>query len=46
LLGSQIAEKVKEKLGKIDEKQLIQKLRTYKLERTRENFEKLLEKFL
>jgi putative serine/threonine protein kinase len=45
-LGSQIAEKVKDKLGKIDEKQLIQKLRTYKLERTRENFEKLLEKFL
>jgi len=45
-LGSQIAEKVKEKLGKVDEKQLIQKLRTYKRERTRENFEKLLEKFL
>jgi len=42
-LGSQIAEKVKEKLGKVDEKQLIQKLRRYKRERTRENFEKLLE---
>lgn len=46
LLGSQIAEKVKEKLGKVDEKQLIQKLRTYKRERTKENFEKLLEKIL
>jgi len=43
LLGSQIAEKVKEKLGKVDEKQLIQKLRRYKRERTRENFENLLE---
>ncbi|MGD9131444.1 MAG: serine/threonine protein kinase [Candidatus Bathyarchaeota archaeon] len=42
LLGSQIAEKVKEKLGKIDEKQLIQKLRRYKRERTRENFETLI----
>jgi len=41
LLGSQIADKVKEKLGKVDEKQLIQKLRTYKRERTKENFEKL-----
>jgi len=46
LLGSRIADKVKEKLGKVDEKQLIQKLRTYKRERTKENFEKLLEKFL
>jgi putative serine/threonine protein kinase len=45
-LGSQIVEKVKDKLGKVDEKQLIQELRTYKRERTRENFEKLLEKFL
>jgi putative serine/threonine protein kinase len=45
-LGSQIAEKVKDKLGEVDEKELIQKLRTYKRERTRENFEKLLEKFL
>ena len=44
LLGSQIAEKVKEKLGKVDEKQLIKALRAYKRERTRENFEKLLEK--
>lgn len=46
LLGSQIAEKVKEKLGKVDEKQLINALRTYKRERTKENFEKLLKKFL
>jgi putative serine/threonine protein kinase len=45
-LGSQIADKVKEKLGKVDEKQLINALRTYKRERTKENFEKLLEKFL
>jgi len=45
-LGSQVAAKVKEKLGKVDEKQLIQKLRNYKRERTRENFEKLVEKFL
>ncbi len=43
-LGSQIAEKVKDKLGKVDEKQLIQKLRTYKREQTRENFVKILEK--
>jgi putative serine/threonine protein kinase len=42
LLGSQIAEKVKTKLGKVDEEQLIQKLRSYKRERTRENFEKLV----
>jgi len=45
-LGSQIAEKVKEKLGKVDEKQLINALRAYKRERTKENFEKLLKKFL
>jgi len=45
-LGSQIAEKVKDELGEVDEKELIQKLRAYKRERTRENFEKLLEKFL
>jgi putative serine/threonine protein kinase len=45
-LGSQIADKVKEKLGEVDEKQLINALRTYKRERTKENFEKLLEKFL
>jgi putative serine/threonine protein kinase len=42
LLGSSTAEKVKEKLGKVDEKQLLQRLRSYKRERTRENFEKLV----
>jgi putative serine/threonine protein kinase len=42
-LGSQVAEKVK-KLGKVDEKELINVLRTYKRQRTKENFEKLLEK--
>ena len=40
-LGSQIADKVKEKLGEVDEKQLINALRAYKRERTKENFEKL-----
>ena len=45
-LGSQIADKVKEKLGKVDEKELINALRTYKRERTRENFEKILEKIV
>jgi putative serine/threonine protein kinase len=42
-LGSQIAPKVKEKLEKIDEKELVRALRAYKQERTRENFEELLE---
>ncbi|UCC58481.1 MAG: serine/threonine protein kinase [Candidatus Bathyarchaeum sp.] len=41
---SQVAEKVKIKLGKIDEKELIKTLRTYKRERTREKFEKILKK--
>jgi putative serine/threonine protein kinase len=45
-LGSQVAAQVKEKLGKVDEKELINALRAYKLERTIENFEKLLERFL
>ncbi|PVX23582.1 MAG: serine/threonine protein kinase [Candidatus Bathyarchaeum sp.] len=43
-LGSQIADKVKSKLGKCDKKELINALRVYKQERTRENFEKILEK--
>ena len=42
-LGSQIADKVKNKLGKVDEKELINVLRNYKRERTRENFEKIVE---
>jgi len=41
---SQVAEKVKEKLEEIEEKELIKTLRTYKRERTRKNFEKILEK--
>lgn len=43
-LGSQIAPKVKEKLEKIDEKKLMNALRVYKRERTRENFKELLTK--
>ena len=46
LLGSQIAEKVKEKLGKVDKKELINALRAYKRERTKENFEKLVKIFV
>jgi putative serine/threonine protein kinase len=42
-LRSKIAAQVKEKLGEVNEKQLINKLRAYKRERTKENFEKLLE---
>jgi putative serine/threonine protein kinase len=43
LLGGQIAKKMKKTLEKIDEKNLLQKLRIYKKERTRKNFEKLVE---
>ena len=43
-LGSQVAPKVKKKVGKIDEKELVRALRAYKGERTKENFEELLEK--
>lgn len=43
LVGSKIAHKVRETLGKLDEKQLIQKLRSYKQERIRRNFEGILE---
>ena len=42
-LGKQIADNIKKKLGKVDEKKLIIRLRTYKQERSRENFEKILE---
>ena len=38
-LGSQIAKKVKEKVGKFNEKELINVLRKYKQKRTRKNFE-------
>jgi putative serine/threonine protein kinase len=43
LLGSQIAHRVKEKLGKLNEKELLNALRTYKQKSTRENFERLAE---
>jgi putative serine/threonine protein kinase len=43
-LGSRIAPKVKTKLEKIDEKELVKTLRAYKREQTRENFEEILEK--
>jgi len=43
-LGSQIADKLKEKLGKVNGEELINALRNYKRERTRENFQKILEK--
>ena len=44
LLGSQIADKVTKKLGMVDSELLIQKLRAYKRERIRKNFEEILEK--
>jgi putative serine/threonine protein kinase len=43
-LRSKIAAKVREKLGKIDEKELVKALRAYKQKRTEENFEKILQK--
>ena len=42
-VGSKIADKVNEKLGKIDKKELKNLLRTYKQQQTRENFEKILQ---
>jgi putative serine/threonine protein kinase len=45
-LRSPVAEKVREKLEKIKEKELIATLQEYKQERTREDFEKILEKSL
>ena len=42
-LGSKIGDKVKEKRGKVNEKELVNVLRTYKRERTRKNFEKIRE---
>ena len=41
-LGSQIADEVKEKLGEVNEKELIKALQTYKRKRIRENFKKIL----
>jgi putative serine/threonine protein kinase len=42
-LRSRIADKVKKKLGKLDEKELVNALRIYKRDRTRKNFEKISE---
>jgi len=41
-IGSQAAKAIKRKLGEIDREELIKALRTYKQQRTRENFEKVL----
>ncbi len=41
-IGSQTAKAIKRKLGEIDREELIKALRTYKQQRTRENFEKVL----
>ena len=43
-LGSKIADKVKSKIAKFDKKEMLNALRTYKQQRTRESFEKILEK--
>lgn len=42
-LGSQTAKTIKSKLGRINEKELINALRTYKHERTREKIEEILD---
>jgi len=41
-IGSHVAEAIVKKLGEISREELIEALRTYKLRRTRENFEKVL----
>jgi len=41
-IGSQAAKAIKRKLGEIDREELIKALRTYKQQRARENFEKVL----
>jgi len=41
-IGSQVAKTIQRKLGGVDKKELIKALRTYKQERTQENFEKIL----
>ena len=41
-IGSQAAKMIRRKLGKINREELIRALRTYKQQRTRENFEKVL----
>ena len=42
-MRSQVAEKITEKVDKVDEKELIKALQTYKRNRTRKNFEKILQ---
>jgi putative serine/threonine protein kinase len=42
-IGSQVAKTIKRKLGKIDEKELVNALRNYKQERTRENIKAVLD---
>ena len=42
-IGSQIAKTIQKKLGKIDKTKLVQALKNYKQERTRERFEKILD---
>ncbi len=44
LLGSQTADKIKDKIGELNKIEIIKKLRDYKQNRTKENFEKILEK--
>ncbi len=41
-IGSQVAKKIRRKLGEIDQAQLIGSLKNYKKRRRRENFEKIL----
>jgi putative serine/threonine protein kinase len=41
-IGSQLAKTIKKKFGKVDVKKLIEALKGYKQNRTRENFEKVL----
>ncbi|MCW4021567.1 MAG: serine/threonine protein kinase [archaeon] len=43
LLGSKTANEIKDRIGKVDKKQMIKDLRVYKQKRTKENFEKILE---
>lgn len=45
-LGSQIANKVNENLGEVDKKKLIDIIRIYKHKRTKNNFEKILNRIL
>ena len=44
-IGSQVAKRIKRKMGGFNEKRLLNKLKNYKQGRTRENFERILEVF-